>query len=120
MRRTLAVTLLALATLLSCLPEQQRVGPTSVLITEPGERATALYMNSEEYAELERLTSTGPVLDGRPPSPGRVLPPHLAGPRRAPWRADDIQIARRRHGRGRDAHARRGRERGDGHMARER
>lgn len=58
--RTIRVALLAAAGVLALPAPAHAGGPTSVLITEPGSgRASALYYESSEYRELDRLLQEG-------------------------------------------------------------
>lgn len=91
MRRSIAVVLLALTALLTLPAGAQAGGPTSVLITQPGERGTLVYYTSAEYAELERLTLGGPAVESAPADATGYRLVWLAHDQHA-WRIDDLQV----------------------------
>ena len=96
MRRTLAVTVLALWALAGLPGSAHAGGLTSVLITQPSVgQATGLYAGSADYAELDRLlTSGGEAATEAPPQSGgtRYTMTWMAHDV-SPWRIDSVHIA---------------------------
>lgn len=84
MRRILAVVVLALAALVGLPSGAAAGGPTSVIITEPGVSAGALYFQDEAYDTLEGLL---PVDDTR----GTSAPPSDARSYNLTWLVHDVQ-----------------------------
>ena len=96
MRRTLAVAVLALWALVGLPGSAQAGGPTSVLITQPGTgQATALYYDAGEYAELERLLTSGAETAAKAPmdSGGTQYTMTWMIHDVTPWRIDAVHVA---------------------------
>lgn len=94
MRRILAIAVLALSALLGLPATAHAGGPTSVLITQPGAGAGALYYSDEAYDALVRLLPEGDTH-------GDAAPPDYAGEGYQltwmvhdvmPWRFDRLQL----------------------------
>ena len=84
MRRILAVVVLALAALVGLPSGAAAGGPTSVIITEPGVSAGALYFQDEAYDTLEGLL---PADETR----GKSSPPSNARSYNLTWLVHDVQ-----------------------------
>jgi hypothetical protein len=70
MRRTVTLIVLTLAALLGGLAPASAGGPTSVLLSVPGEgRTAALYYTDPAYDELARAVGAGRALDGATAAP---------------------------------------------------
>lgn len=97
MRRTLAVVVVALWALIGLPGTVHAGGPTSVLITQPGNgEATALYYSSGAYADLERLLADSGAQDPswEPPADSSGTAYNLTWMIHdvEPWRHDSVQI----------------------------
>lgn len=96
MRRILVVVVLALASAVGLPAAAKAGGPTSVLITQPGQSAGALYYDDAAYDALLGLLPVGETR-------GKPLPPGGGGADYnltwlvhdvTPWRFDRIHVAR--------------------------
>jgi hypothetical protein len=94
MRRILAVGLLALAAAVGLPAVSQAGGPTSVLITQPGQSAGALSYDDEAYDALLGLLPTDETR-GKPLAPGGGVDYQLTWLLHdvAPWRFDRVRVA---------------------------
>jgi len=95
MRRILAIVVLALSALLGLPATAHAGGPTSVLVTQPGAGAGALYYSDPAYDALTRLL---PEAETR----GKAEPPGYGGDDYtltwmvhdvSPWRWDRVHVA---------------------------
>ncbi|MGF9761086.1 hypothetical protein AAII07_38455 [Microvirga sp. 0TCS3.31] len=94
MRRILAVAVLALAATVGLPAASQAGGPTSVLITQPGQSAGALYYDDAAYDALLGLLPTDETR-GEPLAPGGGAHYNLTWLVHdvMPWRFDRVQVA---------------------------
>jgi len=95
MRRILAVAVLALAAAVGLPVASQAGGPTSVLITQPGQSAGALYYDDAAYDALLGLLPAEETR-GTPGTPGGGVDYNLTWLVHdvMPWRFDRVRIAR--------------------------
>jgi hypothetical protein len=94
MRRILAVAVLALAAAVGLPAASQAGGPTSVLITQPGQSAGALYYDDAAYDALLGLLPADETR-GEPLAPGGGVDYNLTWLVHdvMPWRFDRVQVA---------------------------
>ena len=94
MRRILAVAVLAIAAAVGLPAASQAGGPTSVLITQPGQSAGALYYDDAAYDALLGLLPADETR-GEPLAPGGGVDYHLTWMVHdvMPWRFDRVQVA---------------------------
>ena len=94
MRRILAVAVLALAAAVGLPAASQAGGPTSVLITQPGQSAGALYYDDAAYDALLGLLPADETR-GEPLAPGGGVDYNLTWLVHdvMPWRFDRVHVA---------------------------
>lgn len=93
MRRILAVVVLALASAVGLPAAAKAGGPTSVLVTQPGQSAGALYYDDAAYDALLELLPAGETR-GRELPPGGGVSYHLTWMVHdvMPWRFDRVSV----------------------------